>query len=305
MPENKKGAPKPPDVTEIDLSKAKNFEAASKADPSLTELAEKSKTTSRKRKTGKFNFSSAEAIPLPSGGKLYKGVTDDEDVIKHGHIRMLPMTIKEEEILSTQKFLKAGIATRMILDSCIDSDIDAKDILLFDSNFLMFYLRSISYGDEYTFNIQCTNPSCEKKFEHTVLISELPFEELSNDIKEPIKIKLPKSGYTVEAILPRLYHSEEIYMRNRNKRKGTGDKDERLVDNLLVTTIRIIDNDGNEVPEEDWQEFYESIPGIDSGTLREKTTFSTGVDEISDIECPYCQQEYSGTIPIGPEFFRF
>ena len=71
------------------------------------------------------------------------------------------MTLKEEQILSTPRFLKTGSATRMILENCIASDIDAKDILLFDSNFLLYYLRQISYGDEYTFTLKCDKKSCE------------------------------------------------------------------------------------------------------------------------------------------------
>lgn len=304
MAQSKEGAPKPPDVSEIDLSKAKNFEAAAKVDKDLEKVVKKNSPKKRK-KDGKFNFVKSELIPLPSGGRLYSPVTDDEDVLKKGMIRMNPMTVKEEEILSTSKFLKAGIATRMILERCIDSDIDAKDILLFDSNFLMFYLRSISYGDEYEFTIQCGNPGCEKKFEHKVNITELSFEELPSEIKEPLVTVLPVSKYKVEAILPRLYHSEEIYIRNSNRKKKTSDSDQRLVDNMMVTTLRILDDDGDEIDEGDWLEFYESLPGKDSAELRDKYAVSTGLDEIKDVECPYCGTDYSGSIPMGPEFFRF
>jgi len=304
MAETKKeqGVPEPPKVEDLDLSAAGNLEAAAKKDPQIKEIAEKSPS---RKKSGKFNFIKSELIPLPSKGRLYKPVCKDPEVVKKGMIRMKPMTVKEEEILSTPRFLKAGIATRMILERCIDSDIDAKDILLFDSNFLMFYLRSISYGDEYHFELQCTNATCEKKFDHVVNITKLAFDELDDEVKEPIKVKLPISQYTVEAILPRLYHTEEIYTRNSNRKKSTQDSDQRLLDNMLVTTLAIYDEEGNEVDESDWVEFYEALPGADSGTLREKFAFSTNIDEIKDIECPYCNTEFDGSIPMGPEFFRF
>lgn len=304
MTENKMdGAPTPPSVEELDLSSARNLKAAEKVDPGLKNVVENSKTSNRKK--SKFNFIKSELIPLPSGGKLYKPVCKDQEVVKKGQIRMKPMTVKEEEILSTPRFLKAGIATRMILERCIDSDIDARDILLFDSNFLMFYLRSISYGDEYNFDLQCTAVTCEKKFEHVVKISELPFEELDSSVKEPLKIKLPLSHYTVEAILPRLYHTEEIYQRNSNRKKATTDSDRRLLDNMLVTTLNIYDEEGELIDEDDWQEFYEALPGGDAGLLRETFAFSTNIDEIKNIECPYCNTMFEGSIPMGPEFFRF
>ena len=289
--------PKPPSINEIDLSKIKNLDAVEQVDKEF------SKVVSKKTKSNKFNFAESELIPLPSRGILYKNVTEDTNILR-GFIEMYPMTMKEEEILSTPRFLKTGSATRMIMDRCIASSIDAKDILLFDSNFLMFYLRMISYGDEYEFPITCSNAMCEKKFNHKIEISKLKFEELP-EVKEPLKIELPVSKYTVECILPRLYHSEEIFMRDTKRKKSTSDQDRRLLDNLIVTTISIKDQNKKEVPTTDWEEFFEALPGKDTGALREATEFRTGVDELDGIECPYCGTQYEGTIPIGPEFFRF
>lgn len=289
-----------PDPSVIDITNINNLEAAKKTDKTFKKIIEE-KPLSKK---GKFNFRRSELVPLPSRGILYQNVTDAEEIFK-GFIKLYPMTLKEEEILSTPRFLKSGSATRMILENCIDSNIDAKDILLFDSNFLMFYLRQISYGDEYTFSLKCMNNICEQKFEHTINISELKFEELPEDIKEPIIIKLPNCGYTVECILPRLYHSEDIYMRNKNKKKNTSDEDRRALDNLVTTTIKITDLEDNEVPKRYWEEFYQAVIGNDAAELRKKTKFNTGVDKLEDISCPYCGEDYSGTIPIGIEFFRF
>jgi hypothetical protein len=289
----------PPSVDEIDLSAVGNFEAASKKDPSL----KKTIKSSNKRKN-KFNFSEEEIIPLPSNGRLYTRLTDDEDIL-NGRIKVLPMTAREEEILSTSRFIKDGSATRRVLERCIVSDIDAKDILLFDSNFILFYLRQISYGDEYTFELKCQNSLCEKKFDHTVKISELKFEELPEEVEEPIVIKLPKSKYKVYSVLPRLYHSEEISYREKNRKKSTEDESKRSVDNLIITTVKIEDSDGEEIDKKDWEDFYEALPGMDMAVLREKTNFSTGVDTLENVECPYCETDYSGTIPIGIDFFRF
>lgn len=287
---------------QIDLTKIKNVEAVSKFDKDFEEKV--AKTPVRKRGTGKFQFAESELVPLPSGGRLYKDITDDKDILK-GSIRVFPMTLKEEEILSTPRFLKAGIATRMILDRCIASDIEAKDILLFDSNFLLFYLRKISYGDEYEFEITCSNAVCDRKYTHKVFVSSLVFEELSKEVKEPIIVKLPHSKYTVRTILPRLYHSEDIFLKNQKRKKSTTDEDKRLLDNLLFTAQSITSPDGDEVDRDDWEEFFESITGIDTAELRDKTSFSTGVDELTGVTCPYCDSEYSGTIPIGINFFRF
>jgi hypothetical protein len=284
MAENKKDPPKAP---KLDMSKIVNVPSG--------EI---------KKKKGKFSFTEAEVTPLPSRGLLYKSVTQDTDIL-NGQIQMYPMTVKDEEILSTSRFLKTGAATRMVIDNCVASDIDARDILLYDSNYLLFFLRGISYGDDYKFKLKCSNSSCGMEFEHTVKISELNFEELPEDIKEPFTVELPKSKYKVTFVLPRLAHSEEIYNRNRKRKKTTSSSDQRMVDNLIVTTIKITDPDGVEVPPGDWEEFYESLIGMDRAELNEKADFSTGVDKLEGVVCPYCETDYSGTIPIGIDFFRF
>lgn len=295
---------KPPSVEEIDISNVGNYDAVSKKDPEVKKLAEKKKRVNKKKRASKFNFAEEEMVPLPSKGLLYSRVTEDEDVL-NGRIKLFPMTAREEEILSTTRFIKDGTATRRVMERCIASDIDAQDILLFDSNFLLFYLRQISYGDEYNFELKCQNSMCEKKFDHTVKISELEFEELPDDIAEPIKVKLPKSKYTVHFVLPRLYHSEEINYRYNNRKKSTEDEDKRTIDNFMVTTVKVLDDEGEEVDKRDWEEFFEALPGMDTATLRESNDYSTGVDTIDNLECPYCGADYSGTIPIGIEFFRF
>lgn len=284
---------------------AKNTQEAPKAPKiDMSKISNVPQSVMKTRKSGKFNFSEAEMVSLPSRGALYKNVTDDVDIL-NGQIQMYPMTVKDEEILSTSRFLKSGAATRMVIDNCVASDIDARDILLYDSNYLLFFLRGISYGNDYKFKLKCSNSSCGMEFDHTVKIDELEFEELPEDVKEPFSVVLPKCKYKVTFVLPRLAHSEEIYNRNRKRKKSTADSDQRMVDNLIVTTIKITDPNGEDVPAGDWEEFYESLIGMDRAELSEKADFSTGVDTLDGVVCPYCESDFSGSIPIGVDFFRF
>jgi len=282
----------------IDLSKVSNLEASGDE-----QLIKKAKMASNGRKKSKFNFNlETERVQLPSGGKLYQ--TDDE-VIKSGFIDLYPMTVKEEEILSTQRFLKKGVATRMVFENCIASNIDAKDLLSYDSTYILFALRQISYGDEYTFTKKCSNDSCGKEFKHTIKISELEFNELPDDIEEPIELTLPKTKYNVSLILPRVFHTEQIQMmREKRKDATTGDRETILIDQLLVTTLSITSPDGDEVPQKDWKDFYEEIPSFDRAHISDAVRFNVGIDELEDVECPYCGTEQGGNIPIGIEFFR-
>lgn len=284
----------------IDFSAIANLDAVEAKGDGMAEVFQKAAKASSKNK---FNFVQAELVQLPSHGKLYQN-TDSEE-LRNGHISLKPMTVREEEILTTSKFLKTGSATRMVIQNCIAGDADANDILLFDSNYILFKLRQMSYGDDYSFKIKCENSACEREFEHKVVISKLAFEEMKDDVEEPIVVKLPISKYTVKAIFPRLMHSEAIYMRNNSRKKTTDDFDKTRLDNLVATTIEILDNKGKPISPKDWEDFYEALPAMDRAELTAKTKLDTGIDRLKDVKCPYCGTDYSGSIPIGVEFFRF
>jgi rubredoxin len=301
MPPSLDDLPKP---APLDLNNVANLGAAKKAGVKVEEIEAKKSTISiTKKKNGKFNFIEPHRISLPSKGIPYKGVTEDED-INNGYILMYPMTTKDEEILSTPRFLKDGSALRLVLDNCIASKIQAKDIVLYDFNYLLFYLRSISLNDEYTFSLTCQNSSCEQDFDHTVKISQLEFDELPDDFSEPIEVPL-SVGYTCYFMLPRMYHSEVISNMVKNTRKSTSDADTDAVDNLVATTVQILDPDGSQVDKRDWKEFYESLPTKDTNLIRDKRDFVNGFNEIkNNCVCPYCATKYKGVVPITGDFFR-
>jgi len=291
-------------MAEIDLTKAKNLKAVSDVDPTISDVVKASKT-SKKEKKGKFDFRESILVPLPSRGKIYREVCDDKDIIEDGHIRLLPMTVQEEEILSSNKYIKKGSVFRMILDRCIDSDIESKELLNMDAVFLMFYLRSISYGDNYEFTIKCSNETCGKKFNHSLDISKIEYKTLPEDYIEPFSVELPISKFTVEFMLPRLYHEEELVILQNKDMINTNSTRKDLVYRFYVSTINIYDEKGKEVPKEDWMEFYEALPGMDRSMLSEKINFSSNIDILKGMECPYCDNEFDMSIPIGAQFFRF
>ena len=139
----------------------------------------------------------AEFVELPSHGVLYGGITDDPDILEKGGIRVRPMTVHEEKILSTTRLVKSGQALDMVFANVIESKgiggqpLDVSQLLSSDRVFIMLWLRSVSYGNEYKFNIQC--PSCQQRFEHMVDLSNHPIKELDkeNPPEEPLTFTLP------------------------------------------------------------------------------------------------------------------
>jgi hypothetical protein len=288
----------------IDPSKISNLDLEQMTEEQLGTLSNTIDSPLKSKKSGKFNFSKAEIIPLPSKGLLYRSITTDTDILD-GKIRLRAMTVQDEKILSTKRYIQSGSSIRMVLESCIESDIDASQLLLFDANFLLFRLRQISHGDEYEFPLTCDNGSCEKKFNHKVFISKQQFEELPEGFVEPIISVLPQTKYVIHSKLPRLTTSEELKRLDANKVKKIGEADDTISVSMKLNCIKILDPEGSPVPRSDWDEFFDALPSMDSSFLRRNTKFDSGVDKLSNIVCPWCEATAEYSIPITTEFFRF
>lgn len=247
----------------------------------------------------------AELVEIPSHGYLYKEVTDDPDILEKGSVRVRPMTVHEEKILTTSRIVKSGQALDMIFANCIKSRINPQDLLSSDRVFLMLWLRSISYGNLYKFNLTCQNPSCGRRFEYEVDLSEHPINEIENpNISEPIEVELPVMKYKVWFRLPRGKDEIEI-IKMQNKPKKVDDTDESVVQRLSSVLMKVEDPNGNEVPANQYQAFVESLVGRDASAIRNALDRNdAGVEDIKGIQCPHCDFEFDTPIPITENFFR-
>jgi hypothetical protein len=261
--------------------------------------------SSAPEKSQKLMFEpAAEFVELPSHGYLYKNITDDEDVVKKGGVRIRPMTVNEEKILATTRLVKSGQALDMVFQNCIKSRIDPSKMLSSDRVFLMLWLRAISYGNIYKFQMTCTNPACSKRFEYSVDLSQHPIKEMKEGVSEPIEVELPKSKYHVFFRLPRGIDEVEM-VKISNQPKKMNDTDDTVVKRLRSTIIKITDQDGKELPEEYFEPFIESLVAMDASTWRNKIESSdAGIEDITGIICPHCETEFDSPIPITENFFR-
>lgn len=247
----------------------------------------------------------AELVELPSHGYLYKDVTDDPDILEKGSIKVRPMTVHEEKILTTSRLVKSGQALDMIFQNCIKSRINPGELLSSDRVFVMLWLRSISYGNVYKFNLICQNPSCGRRFEHEVDLSEHPINEIEDDtIEEPFELTLPVMKYKVQFRLPRGKDEVEI-IKMQNKPKKMNDTDESIVQRLASILVRVEDPQGNEIPKSQYQRFVDSLVGRDASAIRNKIDDKdAGVEDIKGVQCPHCDYEFDTPIPITESFFR-
>jgi len=246
----------------------------------------------------------AELVEIPSHGYLYKNATDDQDVLD-GKIRIRPMTVREEKILATARLVKSGQALDLLFKNCIKSKIDTQELLSSDRSFLMIYLRNVSYGNIYKFNLTCPNTACQRKFETEVDLTGHPVKELTDPTaQEPFEIVLPVSKQKVLFRLPRGKDEMEI-MKLQNQPKRMNEADEDTVKRLTSCILKITRPDGTVISDKDKNAVVESWIARDSSTLRnELEKRDCGVEDIKGIKCPYCGETFDSPIPITENFFR-
>lgn len=280
-------------VAPIDLSALKNLDVASERDESLKGIK---KASEMKKKKSKFCFMEFSRIPLLSGGRYYLDAEDED--LRNGFIKLYPISMAEEEILTNQAYLKSNSAFRILFENCMASSYDASKLLSYDVYYLLYALRNISYGSDYKFDCKCAE--CGKEFSKEINIEEVDWEEIPEEVKDINEIKLPVSQYTVKIRLARLSDEEEATRLKQTKKYE--DVPDRIV-SLVVQTLEIKDENGEPINPNDWAEFYEALPGKDRVEIQKCFEFTNNVPMVPII-CPKCGAQRMAQIPMDRDFFR-
>lgn len=275
----------------IDLSKIKNTKAAK------IEKEFKEKISTTKARKNKFCFMEDYQVKLPSNGIPYK---DLDDGLANGEITIRPMSLADEEILGNKTYSKNGTIFSKLLDSCIVNDVNVKKLIPYDVFYLLYYLRKITYGEDYKFEITC--PECGKKYEKTIDISEVEWEEIEDKTVRGVKtVKLPVSKFTLTIEAPTLGNEEEVV---KISKKFEDSSDTIL--NYVVRTRELLDDNGEPVNPDDYADFFEALPGKDRAEI------TKAFEKIEDLtvpvvkmSCPKCSAEDEASIPFTKDFFRY
>jgi len=282
------------EAPKIDLSKIKNAEAAKVSG----ELKEKITASSKKQKKNKFCFTEEHVERLPTGGLLYQDFEDEE--VRNGEITIRPMSLVDEEILTNQGYIKNGTVFIKLLENCVVNNIDVSKLSPYDVFYLLYSLRKITYGEDYRFDITC---ECGKKYETTIDISEVEWQELTKEdnVKSVVTLKLPVSKFTVTIEMSTLGNESESY-KLAKKYSDAGE----VVLNYIVRTREVLDDKGEPINPDDYADFFEALPGKDRAQI------SKAFEKIDNLEipkakvvCPKCGKEEEVAIPFNKEFFRY
>jgi len=234
----------------------------------------------------------AEEVELPSQGRFYNNVLK----ATNGKLLIRPMTLKEEKIMTTERFLKTGEAFDMIFRNCIKTaGIDTTNLLSSDRVFLLFYLRAISYGPEYNITAyDSMRNACEIKLNISDLEITHPPKAFQN---EPFSITLPVSGKTMALKLSRGVDESAIITKKSFKTKEDSND---FAERLLQLTVDI---EGVARPK--WESFITNLIGKDLSHIRktfEAIDFGYKVNSI--YTSPYTGEELKVALTVNESFFR-
>jgi len=241
-----------------------------------------------------------ESVPLPSNGIIYS-----PDTVLYGKdtIQIKAMTAKEEDILSSQAYIKEGTTINRLVESCIvDKDINVNDLLVGDRSALMISIRITGYGSDYQVKHTCNKCGTNNKV--NVDLTSLKIKRLNTQpIKEGqnlFEYTLPVSGKKVLYKYLTSKDEEENLIRDKRREK-LGIKAEANVTEFLEDIILSIDGETDRLK---IKHFILNMPALDSRKFRLAFKENEpGIDMKWEYSCQSCDTHHDIVLPINSEFF--
>jgi hypothetical protein len=217
-------------------------------------------------------------VQLPSRGKAYIQST--------GSVEIRPFTYEDERLLRSLKGNQAATtAIASLIERCVKG-LDYPSMTLEDKNYILFKLREISYGDQYTIEAECGE--CNAKNRLSVNISQVGVSYAPDDYKEPMSVVLPDSEQEVVFVTPRCQHEQFL--------TDLGE----FTDNMWQLMISV----GEYKDERIKQEFLKATTVRDVSFLREAILKERyGMQKQMSYECAGCGAVNDSIIPFNESFF--
>lgn len=236
-----------------------------------------------------------EEVQLPSLGKFYDTsvMPDSGGII---HVRC--MTGEEEEILATPRFSRRSTGINMIFKNCVREAITPEKMLSVDRNWLLIFLRGISYTPDYEVEVRCSE--CSNKFTTIIDLDSLMVRHCPEDFGEDLTVALPRTGYKIRYRLATGKDETLIQEYREKKMKSDQQRDDTWT---YRASLLILDIEGMQ-EQAAIQELVSRLPIQDVATIR--TLLSDppfGVDTNVSIFCPVCTETFEVDMPMGVNFF--
>jgi hypothetical protein len=245
------------------------------------------------RETDPDLMTSYELVKLPSKGLFYKNRVSE--------VKVEYMTSRDEDLLTTPSLIENGTVLDILLKRKIKTQgVNVDDLLTGDRNAIILFLRSSSYGSEYT--VQVPDPRTNVVFKTEVDLMKLRYKIPSEQPDEDgtFSIKLPMRKKTVKFKL--LTSGEETMLLNQAEAHKEAFGQEFSEFNTLKLKSHIVSIEGN-TDRAYIGKFVDAMPARDALTVRRKI-----VDVSPDVDMEYeftakDGYKFKAQLSVGIDFF--
>lgn len=244
-----------------------------------------------------------QEVVLPSRGLL-------NPEIPEGKLVQRCLMVADQKFLSGSN-QSADSAIHQILQRTVTSPegFDVSKLSIYDTLYLLFKLRILSYGKDYKFRTRC--PECGKKIDVVVDLSAVPVEVLDEDFADRLVVTLPHRGDKVYIKLLTNEDNEEIAREVKRRKKRSPEDDSeyilRIVRSIEKVVLTTPNKDGKKelTGSIDLERYISALTSLDASVImgaRDSVTY--GVTPVADSVCPECGEDIELNIAFSSEFFR-
>lgn len=213
-------------------------------------------------------------------------------------------------MVSDQKFLYGSTQSNSmekLIQRTIESPegFDISKLTAPDTLYLLFKLRVLSYGSNYTFITRC--PECGKKIEVKADLSQVPVEYLDEDFSKNLEVTLPNTGDTVYTKILTNADTEDLDKEIKRRKKRNPDDESEYILRIArsIEKIKIAGSKTELTNNIDIERYISELTSLDAAAItssRNKIIY--GVIPTVDLVCPECHEDISVDIIFSGKFFR-
>lgn len=225
-------------------------------------------------------------------------------------LKIRPFTAGDQKVMAVRGADSYRIYFNLLSRVIVSPEkLDLDQLLISDANAILFAVRLMSFGPDYTFNYKCDN--CDANELVTVNLSEVEavYAEADSFISKELTIKLPNSNQTVTYHLPTLADEKVVntYVLGRKKK---GEVFNSQLDPTYVRIAQLLD----EIPEIGNQSLVLTSKLLYLNDKMSLVDLNILIDAISNNDigikglvypvCSSCGWENKLHLGINEEFFR-
>ena len=238
-------------------------------------------------------ITSYELIDLPSKGLFYpNGISQ---------VAVEYMTSKDEDLLTTPSLIDNGTVIDVLLKRKIKTKgVDPEKLLLGDRSAILIFLRSSSYGPEYT--VMVTDPRTGNQFKANVDLTKLTYKEIKHvpDENGHFEVEIPMRKKKVKFRLLTTGEDNILYKKAESIQEAYGEEVNHF--NTMKLKSQIISINGN-TDRSYIDKFVDAMPALDSLTIRRKVK---EVEPDVDLDYEFTAKDgfkFKSTLVLGLDFF--